>query len=95
MGRGWGASLSGAHGHSVVVSLNCCIVGGAIVVIVIAGNIELIVVLQRCKWVVVACGPLMDKMHTMDAHMRCRVKRRRGAMGVEDGWGSIVAHGGA
>ncbi len=65
---------SGARGHSVVVGANRGIVSGAIMVIIVAGNIGLVVVLQRCTRVVVVCGPLMDKMHTTDVRMRRRVE---------------------
>ncbi len=83
--HGCGARLSGARGHSVVVGAqlrghsavvgaNCGIVRGATVVFVVAGNIGLVIGLQRCKRVVVACGSLMEKPHTTDAGLRRRVE---------------------
>ena len=83
--HGCGVRSSGARGHSAVVGVqlrghsavvgaNCGIVWGATVVIVVAGNIGLVIGLQRCKRVVVACGSLMEKTHATDAGFRRRVE---------------------
>ncbi len=58
-----------ARGWSTVVSVNCCIVGGAIGVVVVGGSIGLVVVVsvQWGKRVVVACCLLMDEMHATDS----------------------------
>ena len=76
-----------ARGRSTVVGVNCCIVGGAIGVIVIS--------FQWGKWVVVACRPLMDETHATDPCTRHRVERSRGNAGIQHRGGSIVAYGGA
>jgi len=76
-----------ARGRSTVVGVNCCVVGGAIGVVVIVS-------FQWGKRVVVACCPLMDETHATDPCTRRHVEGRRGNAGIQHRGGSIVAYGG-
>jgi len=84
----WGGDATSslwARGRSMVVGVNCCVIGGAIGVVVVGGSIGLVVVVsfQWGKRVVVACCPLMDETHATEPCTRRRVKRRRGNAGIQ------------